>query len=795
MNFFAGDNPPKPLPTPHWFSADGVAPAYSSGKAKRRLLRLSFAAILLIQLLTVSLSWGQVQVSLGRDVVRLEATRQRREGDLYIADGDVDVRYLGMRMRADHIEYNSKTYDMLARGHVIFDYMTQHLEGPEAHYNVRSDQGVFLHVRGTINVARRPNQNVLLSTNPISFESEEVDRLAEDKYVFKKAWLTVCMPNRPVWKFYSERSTLKVDDKVVLVRANFRLLKIPLIYLPYASIPASPKVRQSGFLMPGLSDNNVFGLVVGDSYYWAPTDWMDAEVGAQYLSLRGWAQSLDVRAVPDPKINFGLHYYGVEDRGLPGPNGTLFPEGGSQAHLLFTDDFADGWRAVADVDYLSSLTFRLAFSTTFNEATASELHQDAFLTKNFRGFSLNFAALDYKDFISAQPETSITLRSAPEVRFGTTDRPFWSEWPVYFGLDSVVGGMHRADTLIDTGQFVERSEVAPRVTLPLRWGSWFGITSTAGYRMTDYGEQLANETPLAQRLLRRDGELSVEMRPPALERIWDRGKTKWKHVIEPNIVYNYVTGINDFSRIILFDQGDTITDTSEMESSVTQRLFRKTGDGQAEEFLTWRVAAKYYFDPTFGGALVPGERNVFAALDSLTPFAFADGSRHWSPIVSLVKMSYNPRYDIQLETDYDPVLNKMAAVGLIATLRPYQQSFFSLAQFRLNTDPILLGINNPFSGPSVSSQPLQDQIRVTAGWGQMNRKGWNTAVAIAYDTIQHALQYEAVQASYNGSCCGISFEYRRIYLGALSNSNEFRASLLIANIGTFGNLTRQERLF
>lgn len=777
----AGNNRPKPLPIPHGFCADGIAYADSRRKADRRVVLLSCAALLLIQVFIASASWGQVQVPVGRGVVRLEATRQRRDGDLYIADGDVDVRYLDMRLRADHVEYNSKTYDTLARGHVIFDFMTQHLEAPEGHYNVRSDQGVFLHVKGTISIARRPNPNVLFSTNPISFESEEVDRVAEDQYVFKKAWLTVCMPNRPVWKFYSERSTLKVDDKVVLVRANFRIFKVPLLYLPYASIPASPKVRQSGFLVPEISDNNVFGLVIGDSYYWAPTDWMDAEVGAQYLSLRGYAQSLDVRAVPDSNINFAVRYYGVEDRGLPGPNGTLVPEGGSQAHLLFTDNLGGGWRAVADLDYLSSLIFREAFATTFNEATASELHQDAFLTKNFRGFSLNFGAIDYKDYLSAQPETSIALRSAPEARFGTTDRPFWSNWPVYFGLDSVVGAMHRSDTMIDTGQLVERSEFAPRVTVPMRWGSWFGITGSAGYRITDYGEQLANGIPAAQGLLRTDGEFSIEMRPPALERTWDRGKTKWKHVIEPNVAYHYVTGINDFSRIIRFDQDDTITDTSEIESSVTQRLFRKTADGQAEEFLTWRVAAKYYFDPTFGGALVPGQRNVFAALDSITPFAFADEPRHWSPVVSLVKMKFNPRYDVQLETDYDSVPNRLAAAGLIATIHPYQQSFFSFAQFRLNTDPIL--------------QPLQDQIRLTAGWGQMNRKGWNTALLIAYDTIQHALQYEAVQASYNGSCCGISFEYRRIYLGPLSNDNEFRASLLIANIGTFGNLTRQERLF
>ena len=790
MICFAGDNPHRAFNVLSRYRATGgVLANRSMGRMLRRARGLSFLAVLALQFLFASGAWAQIQVPVGQGVVRLEANHQTKQGDRYIADGDVDVRYLDMRLRADHIEYDPKTYDVLARGHVIFDYTTQHIEAPEGRYNIRTDQGVFLHVHGTITVARRPNPNVLFSTNPIYFEADEVDRVAEQTYVFKKAWLTVCMPNRPVWKFYAVRSTLKVNDKVVLVRANFRLLKIPLIYLPYATIPASQKVRQSGFLLPELADNSVNGFVLGDSYYWAPTDWMDAEVGAQYLSLRGWGQSLDVRATPESAMNLNLHYYGVEDRGLPGPNGTLIPEGGSEASLLFTDNLPGGWRAVTDLNYLSSLTFRLAFATTFSEATISEEHSDAFLTNNFRGFSLNVAALNYQDFLNAQPATSIVLRSAPEVRFSSTDRAFWNRWPVYFGFESVSGAMRRSDTLIDTGQLVERSEFAPHMTLPIRWGYWFGITSTAGFRVTDYGEQLVNGTPVAEGLLRRDGEFSVELRPPAFERIWDRGKTKWKHVIEPLIVYNYVTGIQDFSRIIRFDEDDTLTDTSEVESALTQRFFRKTADGQAEEFLTWRVAAKYYLDPTFGGALVPGQRNIFAALDSITPFAFADQPRRWSPIISNIRMNYSPRYDLQLETDYDPVADRLAgfgpdrlsAFGLIATMRPFQQSFISLAQFKLNTDPIL--------------QPRQNQIRLTAGWGQMNRKGWNTATSFAYDTIARALQYEVVQASYNGSCCGISFEYRRLYLGPFRNDNQFLVSLLIANIGTFGTLTRQERVF
>ena len=780
--FFARENPRRPFTIPGRFGiASGFLASSSSGATPCRARRLGFVAILALQLLFASAVRAQIQVPVGRGVVRLEATQQRKEGDRFIADGDVDVRYLDVRLRADHIDYDSKTYDIVARGHVIFDFNTQHIEAPEGHYNLRSDQGVFLHVHGTITVARRPNPNVLFSTNPIYFEADEVDRVAEQAYVFKKTWLTICIPNRPIWKFYSARSTLRVNDKVVLVRANFRLLKVPLIYLPYASIPASQRVRQSGFLLPEVADNSVNGFVIGDSYYWAPTDWMDAEVGAQLLSKRGYGQSLDVRAVPASNLNLSLHYYGVEDRGLPGPNNVLIPEGGSEAHLLFTSNLAHGWRAVADLNYLSSLTFRLAFATTFNDATVSEEHSNAFASNNFRGFSLNVAALNYQDFLNAQPKTSIVLRSAPEVRFSSTDRAFWNKWPVYFGFDSVSGAMRRSDTLIDTGQLVQRTEFAPRMTLPLRWGSWFGITSTAGFRVTDYGEQLVNGTPAAQGLLRTDGEFSVELLPPAFERIWDRGKTKWKHVIEPRLAYNYVTGIQDFGRIIRFDEDDTITDTSEVESSLTQRFFHKTGDGQAEEFLTWRLAAKYYFDPTFGGALVPGQRNVFAALDSITPFAIADQPRRWSPIVSNVKLNYSARYDVQLESDYDLLPKRFTAYGLIGTVRPFRQSFLSLAQFRLNSDPIL--------------QPHQNQIRVTGGWGQMNRKGWNTATSLAYDTIQHSLQYEVVQASYNGGCCGISFEYRRLALGPLRNDNEFRAALLIANIGTFGTLRRQERVF
>jgi len=47
---------------------------------------------------------------------------QSRKGDLFLADKNVDLQYAGMRLRADHVEYNDKTHDALARGNVQFDF-------------------------------------------------------------------------------------------------------------------------------------------------------------------------------------------------------------------------------------------------------------------------------------------------------------------------------------------------------------------------------------------------------------------------------------------------------------------------------------------------------------------------------------------------------------------------------------------------------------------------------------------------------------------------------------------------
>ena len=755
----------------------------------------------------------------GQASVRLEADQQRKEGDLYLADGNVEIQYRNLRLRADHVQYDTKTYKATARGHVIFDADTQHLTADSADFNVQSGEGLFEHVRGEVTVEHKQNTNMLVSPNPLVFEAQEVRRVDPRTYWIEHAWLTVCEPDKPSWKFFTAHATLNVDRTVAMVNANFRMFRIPLLYFPYASVPAGRNLRKSGLLIPEFADTSVKGFIFGDGYYWAPRDWADLSLGAAYLSRRGWQQNIELRAKPWENVSIAARYFGVIDRGLPAPvlNAAGMPvldssgnpetalesQGGHTAQFQLDAQLRDGWRAVADFKQLTSLIFQLAFAPTFGEAVNSEVRNAGFLTNNTQGFSVDFAATSYKNFVNAQPQVSADVRAAPEARFSSVDQAPWKKLPIYFGFDMFAGTVHRDDENlvtnpttgvqtvqpgISTSAFVERSEVAPRVVVPLRWGPWIGVTTSFTARATSYGAQLVGGSLSDELSHRTTGELNVDLRPPTFERVWESAGGKWKHTIEPEIDYNYVGGVNQFDRIVLFDEDETLTNTNDFVYSITQRLFHRGGIGQAEELVTWKVTQAYYFDPTFGGALTPGTRNVFQALDSITPFAFANEPRHFSPVNSDLVITPGGRYDAEVRLDYDTVRHRITTAETLLKIRPTENLSFSVAHFSIDNT----------AGPPPNNavlQPPANQIRTQLGYGESNRRGWSTQAGVGYDVKQNILQNEFVEVSYNGSCCGISLEYRRLSLGEIRTENQFRVSLNIANIGTFGNLRRVEKLY
>jgi LPS-assembly protein len=710
---------------------------------------------------------------------------QRHQGDLFIADDNVEIRYGEQRLRADHVEYNDKSSEAYARGHVQYDRENQHLQADEAHFNVSTGRGTFVKVRGAINIERRGNPNLLVTDNPLYFEAKTVDKFGADFYIIQQAWITVCDPRHPKWQFYAPHAHIRVGKTMALVNANFRLFRVPLIWTPYATAPAGSKIRQSGLMVPVAGNSTAKGFVLGDALYWAPLEWMDTTLGAELFSKRGWAERGQFRLAPWEKTTLRYNYFGVIDRES---------QGGHEQQLEIRSLWAHNWRFVADVNELSSLTFRLAFADTFGEAINSEIRSSVFLTHNFNGFSLDFASLSDRSFLSINPQTSVYLRNQPQARFSSVEQAPWRRLPVYFGFDAFADAVHREDVQIDTPARVARTEFAPRVTVPFHFGPWLSATTSATFRSTYYGDSLvlgsaASGAPLlsGQSITRNDGEFVLDLRPPVLERVFDpapdkaKPRKRYKHTIEPHISYRFITGISDFSRFIRFDSDATLTNTNEVEYGLTQRLWMKDGDDQPQELITWNLVQKHYFNPTFSGAIIDGQRNVLEPLDSISPFAFAFQPRNSSPLVSDFKITPGGHFDTEQLLEYDPQLSKITAIGTLEKIKPYKEFFATIAHFRLQADPIL--------------QPLSNQVRFLVGYGSETREGLNFTTGASYDFTNSTLQNQLVQVSYNGKCCGLAIAYQRFELGQVRTDNRFRVAFIIANIGSFGNLRHQEKIF
>jgi LPS-assembly protein len=343
--------------------------------------------------------------------------------------------------------------------------------------------------------------------------------------------------------------------------------------------------------------------------------------------------------------------------------------------------------------------------------------------------------------------------------------------------------------LFQTRQFVERFDIAPRVMTALRWKD-FSLLPYVGVRETQYGSSSQQAPSIAlgtlditgQGLLRSSQEYGAELMLPSLERVFDApkwlGGEKLKHVVETRGGYRRVRGIDNFDRFIRFDETELLSNTEEIDYSLINRVYVKQ-NGVVRELLSWQLWQKRYLDPTFGGALVPGVRNTLLTQTEMTGFAFLDGERRQSPVVSSLQVNPTRLIGVEWRSDYDPVRHRVINSSVQANFRT--QAFF-----------ISAGNNYVHSQENVS--PSNNQFIGLIGVGRSDLRGWSAGLSAVYDFKRNILTYTTTQISYNSDCCGISFQYRRFDVGTRQDY-QWRAAFAVSNIGSFGTLKRQERLF
>ncbi|HMH05338.1 MAG TPA: LPS assembly protein LptD, partial [Terriglobales bacterium] len=600
-----------------------------------------------------------------------------------------------------------------------------------------------------------------------------------------------------------------------------------VFYFPFATHPIERVPRQTGLLIPNFGRSSIKGTIMGDSMFWAINRSMDLTAGAEYFTRRGWAPQAEFRAQPSEDSYVDLTYFGVFDRGIGTP---AVDQGGHEAHLNAEDSFGHNFRGVVSIDYLSSFVFRLAFNDVFSQAVNSEVKSEAFLSNATRGFFYNASTQRYQNFESTTPGDVVTILHAPSFESSSVDHAIGRS-PFYWSYDAAAEGLSRSEPGFRTAPLVGRFALSPTLSLPLTLHGW-SVRPEVSLRDIFYTQQLVPSGGVgvarSELINRKAVEGALELRPPTLERVFDReflGR-KWKHVIEPRATYRYVTGVDNFAQILRFDVRDILSNTNEVEYAMVNRLYAKRTSAKAEdctapsmssliigrpaaesripwerkpapgevpcqaeppvrEVITWELAQKYFLDPTFGGALVPGQRNVFTATADFTGIAFLNEARRLSPLISRLRFQPTGRTEAEWDIDYDFKRSRINASNAFVN---YRFGAYTIG----GGDAYLQAPSATFSA---TVPQAFNQFRVLFGYGYPNRRGFSGATNLGFDANLGFLQYSAVQLAYNWDCCGLSVEYRRFALGSVRNENQFRFNFALANIGSFGNLRRQEKLF
>ncbi len=724
-------------------------------------------------------------------IVRVKALdRQEKEGTLYHLRGHAQVETTDMLLRADEIDYDEDSGYAEARGNVYFQNFLggEILEADRVEYNTVEETGKYYNVRGSTPAKIEARPGVLTTSNPFSFQGKWAERLV-DRYILHDGFITDCKLPTPWWTLRGPIFDVIPGERAIARNSVFRVRRVPIFYTPmfYKSLEKAP--RRSGLLTPNIGNSSRRGKMVGVGYFWAINRSYDATYRAQFFTERGIAHNVDFRGKPSAHSDFNVALYGVNDRGLLLGNGDRLKQGG---YLLTADGKADlgyGFHALGSLNYLSSFAFRQAFTESFFEAVNTESHSIGVVDRHWSTFALNLVAQRNENFLTTATDGKITIQKLPSIEFGSRDHQISERiLPVWVSFDSSASLLRRNQPSFQTRQSVDRFDVEPRITTELHWMD-FHVVPSFSIRETHYGSSFNNEHQVTGTgIVRSSRDFSLDLIPPSLARVYKAPRwmgpswkgAKLKHVIEPRASFHYVGGIDGFQRIILFDETELLSNTTEADISITNRFFAKRADGRVEEVLSWQVTQRRFFDPTFGGAVTAGQRNVLLSTATLTGYTFLDGPRNYSPVVSTLRVMPDPRVGIEWRTDYDPLRGHFVNSSISADAR-ISQYFVSLGHNQVRSVDVL--------------SPSANQFRGLIGIGQENKRGWSSAFSAIYDYRLGVLQYATTQVTYNSDCCGLSVQFRRFNFGTRAGENQFRVAFAIANIGSFGTLKRQERIF
>lgn len=662
----------------------------------------------------------------------VEATADRivSENGIVRLEGDAAIEYRGRTLEAENARYDRERGEVTIDGDLSFLGAGIRLESSNARFDL--DDDVF--------ETGESLYEIDVNGRRATGRAGAMSRLEDGRFALDEATYSSCPPGDESWFIRAREIRLDRENGIGTARGIvLRFKGVPLLAVPAFSFPIGPQ-RKTGFLAPSLARSDSTGFELSVPWYWNIRPSLDATFTPRLTTRRGAILQSEVRYLND-QGRWTLEGDYLRDRQRGG-------EARSFARLAHDGRFEEGVTTrveastVSDKDYFDDLGNSLeSASITHLERTAELAVERGPVTaiarlQSFQTVDADIAAAERP--YRRVPQMAVRVQAEP--RFGL-HAEIEGEF-VYFDRSESVTGV--------------RTELQPRVSLPLSGKAWF-LRPTYAQRLTYYrlnntnGEN-ANDISRNVPTFAVDGGLFFD-------RVRDTNGAV--QTLEPRLFYLKVPYL-DQSRIPLFDTAafdfnisqlfrenrfsgaDRIADAEQLSLALTTRFIDGNDGG---ERLRASIGQIHYFadrrvtlDPGTAGTAGTAGGTGFAA-DADRAAALEEGRRDTSDFVGEASVDLGRDWLGSGSIQWNADEARTVRGAFLLSYRPEDGRLFNFARRVVDT-----GTRAETDQLDVSALwPIGDSWRVAGRWNYSldQNVSIESLVGLEYDSCCWALRLAA----------------------------------------------------
>jgi len=518
----------------------------------------------------------------------------------------------------DEISYLQQEGKVVAKGNVRVESKDSILFCQEAVYDANSN---IAHIKGDVEITKGNSilygQDVIYNFNthnaemvdvrlkdpPVYGEAEDGDKVGQEKYVLKKAYITTCDLEVPHYRLTAKTVTVYPEDKIIAKNMVLKVGTTPIFYIPRFV----QSLKDNAFkveLIPG--KENEWGVFLLSRWRYNLNDENKGKIHIDAYEERGYGFGLTHQIESKKFGDALLNYYAIFDElyKLDGRKrlGDMYPGRSSVAPKRLEDD-----RYKAQLVHQWEPADNLSITSEFNKFSDQYFMEDFFE----REYEVSPNTKSYNLIQYALSGSSLSLRTQARANRFYTETEYLPQLEYNFFKQNLGSTNFYLESDSKTGLLKSRAANTQDYSKAFRAYShnvlsyinkikWLNINPYVGSYSAFYSRNSLYEYDVWRETLETGMTMNVKLYKYFNNAGWNVFGEKidqMRHILNPEISYSYIhdpTVSN--SNIVQFDDDDSIARAESVTFTLENKLQARNKE-RTWDFIYFSPAVTYTISP------------------------------------------------------------------------------------------------------------------------------------------------------------------------------------------------------